>query len=205
MDQNMEELQHDVLKEIANIGAGHAATALSALLNRPIVQSVPEIEPVPISKLQDVIGDVERVVVGGMVDIEGDFSGYLMMLLDFVQAERIVSLVLDKPMRKTEKLHRFSAMDKSVLSETLNILGGSYLTAISELTNLKVLQSIPYLSIDMAGAVLNVVIAEAGKTGDYALLFNSELYNDDEKLFGNLFLVPRDDTCTKLLQSLGIV
>ncbi len=205
MDQNMDELQHDVLKEIANIGAGHAASALSALLNRPIVQSVPEIEPVPISKLQDVIGDAEKVVVGGMVDIDGDFSGYLMMLLDFVQAERIVSLVLGKPMRKTEKLHRFSTMDKSVLSETLNILGGSYLTAIAEFTNLKVIQSIPYLSIDMAGAVLNVVIAEAGKTGDYALLFNSELYNDDEKLFGNLFLVPRDDSCKILLQSLGIV
>jgi chemotaxis protein CheC len=201
----MDELQHDVLKEIANIGAGHAASALSALLNRPIVQSVPEIEPVPISKLQDVIGNAEKVVVGGMVDIDGDFSGYLMMLLDFVQAERIVSLVLGKPMRKTEKLHRFSTMDKSVLSETLNILGGSYLTAIAEFTNLKVIQSIPYLSIDMAGAVLNVVIAEAGKTGDYALLFNSELYNDDEKLFGNLFLVPRDDSCKILLQSLGIV
>ncbi len=201
----MDELQHDVLREIANIGAGHAASALSALLNRPIVQSVPEIELVPISKLPEIIGDAEKVVVGGMVDINGDFSGHLMMLLDFVQAERIVSLVLDKPMRKTEKLHRFSTMDKSVLSETLNILGGSYLTAISEFTNLKVLQSIPYLSIDMAGAVLNIVIAEAGKTGDYALLFNSELYNDDEKLFGNLFLVPRDDSCKILLQSLGIV
>ena len=204
MDPTIDDIQHDVLKEIANIGAGHAATSLSALLNRPIVQSLPEVKFVPLSELSNIIGDPEQVVVGGMLDIEGDFSGHMLMTLDLSQAERIVSLALGKPLKKSAKMHRFSAMDKSVLAETLNILGGAYLTAISGLTNICMTQSIPYLSIDMAGAILNVITAEVGMRGNFALLLNSELYNDEEKLFGNLFLVPHKGSCEILLKSLGI-
>jgi chemotaxis protein CheC len=203
-EENIDGIKKDVLKEIANIGAGHAATALAALLDRPIVQSVPNVMLVPLAEMPSMLGGAEKVVVAGMLDVIGDVSGFLLMVLDLEQADRIINMVVGKPPKKTKSnLRRFSAMDKSVLSETINILGGSYLTAIAEMTNLKVAPSIPYLCVDMVGAILSVAITEAGKTGDFAVFFKSELYNEKERIIGDLFLIPEKGSCDKIMESLG--
>lgn len=204
--EEMNELQKDVLGEIANIGAGHAATALAAMLGKPIVQTVPSVKLVSLSEMPHILGGAEKVVVAGALQISGDFSGYLLIFLDFDQAEKIISLVKGKPRRKTENisLHRISAMDKSVLSETVNIMGGSYLTAIAEFTNLKMIQSVPYLCLDMVGAVISIAVTETGKTGDFAVMFESELYNEKERIIGNLFLIPDEGSCGTILRTLGI-
>ena len=204
--ENLDSIQQDVLKEIANIGSGHAATALSAMLGCPIEQSVPNVLLVPLSEMSTVLGGAEKVVVAGMIKIDGDFSGYLIMVLDFDQAEKIIGMVCgdEKPDSKLE-LYKFSALDKSVLAETANILGGSYLSAIAEFTGLRVSSSVPYLCIDMVGAVMSVAVAEAGKTGDFAFLFQSELFNETERIIGNLLLIPEEKSCDKILKTLGFI
>lgn len=203
----MDELREDVLREIASIGSGHAASALAALLDRPIVQSIPKVELVPLADVPDILGGAEKIVVAGMLHIAGDLSGYLLIVLDFEQAEKMISMVRGSPERRTEKigLYRFSALDQSVLSETVNIMGSSYLTAVADLTNLNVTPSIPYLCIDMAGAVVGIAIAETGKTGDFALLFLSEFFNEKERIVGNLFLIPDERSCSTILRSLGFL
>jgi chemotaxis protein CheC len=196
----------DVLKEIANIGAGHAATALAALLERPIVQTVPNVMLIPLPEMPSLLGGAEKVVVAGLLDISGDLSGFFMVVLEQEQADRIIGMMLGKqPKSKPGSVRKYSTVEKSVISETVNIIGGSYMTAIAEMTNLKVLPSIPYLCIDMVGAVLSIAIAEAGKTGDFAIFFQSELFNEKEKIIGNLFLIPDKASCDKILESLGYV
>jgi chemotaxis protein CheC len=204
--EKMNELQEDVLKEIANIGSGHAATALAELLGRPIVQSLPSVRLVPLAEIPELLGGAEKVAVVGMLRITGDFAGYLMMVLDFEQAVKIISMVRGRRKRQAgQSPHRFSAMEKSVLSETVNIMGGSYLTAIAEFTNLKVAPSVPYLCVDMVGAVISVAVAETGKAGDFAVLFQSELFNEKERIIGDLFLIPDESSCNTIFQSLGML
>jgi chemotaxis protein CheY-P-specific phosphatase CheC len=41
--ENIDSLRTDILREIANIGTGHAASALGALLGRTIIQTVPKV------------------------------------------------------------------------------------------------------------------------------------------------------------------
>jgi len=203
----MDELREDVLREIANIGSGNAATAMSALLNKPIEQSVPNVRLVPLAEIPDMLGGAEKVVVAGMLQLTGDFSGYLLMVLDFDQAEKIISMVLGEPGSRSKKmsLHRFSELDQSVLCEMVNIMGGSYLTAVAEFLKLRVSPSIPYLCVDMVGAVISVAVAETGKTGDFAILFQSELFNERERIIGSLFLVPNEKSCNTILESLGFL
>jgi chemotaxis protein CheC len=205
--ENMDVVKKDVLKEIANIGAGHAATALAALLERPIIQSVPNVMLIPLPDMPRLLGGAEKVVVAGMLDISGDLSGFFMVVLEQTQADRIIAMMLGKqPRIKDEDApRRYTAVEKSVISETVNIMGGSYMTAIAELTNLKVYPSVPYLCIDMVGAVLSIAIAEAGKTGDFAIFFQSELFNEKERIIGNMFLIPDKNSCDKILESLGYV
>lgn len=195
----------DVLREIANIGAGHAATALAALLDRQIVQSVPDVMLIPLGDMPDQLGGAEKLVVGGLLEISGDIAGFFMIILELAQADKIISMMLGKKVRQKqpETTRRFSSIEKSVISETVNILGGSYLTAISEMTGLNALPSTPYLCVDMVGAVLSVAITEAGKTGDFAIFFKSELCNEQERIIGDLFLIPDKSSCDKILGSLG--
>lgn len=202
---NMDTEKKDVLSEIANIGSGHAATALAALLNRPIVQSVPNVMLIPLADMPNQLGGAEKIVVAGLLDITGDLSGFFMVVLDQVQADRIISMMLGKRYRKrkADTVRRYSSVEKSVIAETVNILGGSYMTALSEMTGLKMQPSTPYLCNDMVGAVLNVAIAEAGKAGDFAVFFQSELFNEKERIIGDLFLIPDRSSCEKILQSLG--
>lgn len=202
---NIDTEKKDVLREIANIGAGHAASALAALLDRPIVQSVPKVMLLPLADMPNQLGGAEKVVVAGLLDITGDLTGFFMTVLDQSQADKIISMMLGKKIRakKTEGLRKYTAIEKSVIAETVNILGGSYLTALSEMTGLKANQSTPYLCIDMVGAVLNIAIAEAGKAGDFAVFFQSELFNEKERIIGDLFLIPEQASCEKILESLG--
>ncbi|NLA88201.1 MAG: CheY-P-specific phosphatase CheC [Clostridiales bacterium] len=202
---NIDVEKRDVLKEIANIGSGHAATALAALLDRPIVQSVPKVMLLPLGDMPKQLGGAEKLVVAGMIDITGDISGFFMVVLDFDQADKIISMMLGKKISplKPGSIRKFSAVEKSVIGETVNILGGSYLTAISEMTSLNAAPSTPFLSIDMVGAVRSIAIAEAGKTGDFAIFFQSELFNEKDRIIGNVFLIPDKASCDKILGSLG--
>jgi chemotaxis protein CheY-P-specific phosphatase CheC len=124
--------------------------------------------------MPDALGGAEKIVVAGMLRLTGDFSGYLLVVLDCDQADRITSMVLGKPKRRTKSvsLRRFSAMERSVLSETVNIMGGSYLTAIAEFTGLRVTPIHPVSCADMVGAVISVAVAETGKAGDFAVMFH---------------------------------
>ena len=210
MDYNteqMDEMKKDVLKEIANIGSGHAATALAALLNRPIEQTVPNVSLVSMADMPRLLGGAEKVAVAGMLELRGDFSGFLIMLLDLEQAERVIDLAKGEQSAfgGSLSLERFSDLDISVLSEIVNIMGGSYLTALAGFTGLLANPSIPFLCMDMIGAILNIAAAEIGKTGDYAIVFESALYNNAERIIGGLFLVPDEASCDNILESLGLI
>ena len=202
---NIDLEKRDVLKEIANIGAGHAATALAALLDRPIVQSIPKVMLIPLGDMPERLGGAEKLVVSGLLNITGDLSGFFMIVLEMEQADRIISMMLGKKKRplKPGAARRYSPIEKSVIAETVNILGGSYLTAITELTGLLASPSTPYLCVDMVGAVLNIAIAEAGKAGDLAIFFQSELCNERDRIIGDVFLIPDQISCEKILQSVG--
>ena len=54
--------QLDALKEVENIGAGHAATALSQMTNRRIMISVPKISVTRLEDVAELLGDPREVV-----------------------------------------------------------------------------------------------------------------------------------------------
>jgi chemotaxis protein CheC len=198
-------MQQDVLREIANIGAGHASSALSMLLESPVEQDVPEVQLVPLDSLTDVLGGAERVVVSVAMQISGSVEGYLMAILDFEQARQIVELIRSQPLEPAPEGALFSPMDESALKEAINITGGSYLTAISQMTGLELIPSTPYATMDMLGAVLSIVLVEAGLEGDYVLYFKSGLFDSEKNFSGDLLLIPNQESYRTLLQSLGCI
>lgn len=200
----LNDIQYDVLREIGNIGAGNATTALSQMLNQKMDMSVPKVALVPFNEISDVLGSEDQTVVGIMLGFEGDVEGMMMFLFDTKSAHHLVnSLMMRDREEGVEEDTEFSDMDMSALNEIGNIVSGSYLTAISKLTNLKMISTVPEMTVDMIGALLSVPASEFGKYGDKLLLIQSQ-FGELDFVNGYFLMIPELDSYDKLLASLGV-
>ena len=198
----LDDIQYDVLKEIGNIGAGNATTALSKMLNQKMDMSVPKVELVPFNEISDIMGD--QTVVGIMLGFEGDVYGMMMFLFDTKSAHHLVNtLMMQDTESGIEADTQFNDMEMSALNEIGNIVSGSYLTAISKLTNLKMVSTVPEMTIDMIGALLSVPASEFGKYGDKLLLIQSQ-FGELDFVNGYFLMIPELESYDKLLESLGV-
>lgn len=196
---NMDGVYFDVLREIGNIGAGNATTALAQLLNTKVDMLVPKVSLLDFKDVGGVMGGEEQIMAGIYLVVEGDISGSIMFLLEENSAKTLVG----KLMGTTPTDEGFSEIEISALKEIGNIITGSYLSSLSTLTGLKIIASIPDISIDMAGAILSVPAIEFGTLGDKILLIATE-FTDDVKLEGYFILVPDLESYDKILTSLGM-
>lgn len=203
--KNINEFQLDVLREIGNIGAGNAATALSKLLQKPVDMNVPRVQILPFNEIAEFIGGEEMLIVTVFLRIEGDIPGNMFFILNIDAARELLDGVLLDNVQ--EKSVEFSEIELSALQEMGNILAGSYLTALSDLTKLNLQPSVPALAIDMAGAILSYGLIELGRSGDYALVIDTQIepgINRVNKLEGHFFLLPDPESFETLFTSLGV-
>ena len=189
----------DVLKELGNIGAGNATSAIANMLGTKIDMNVPSIRLMEVSELGGARGAEDATVVGIFLEVEKDIEGSMMFLLDIPSARYLVnSLMLQSVDRDT-----FDEMELSALKEIGNIIAGSYLSALSSLTGLSIIPSVPYISVDMAAAILSVPAIQFGQYGDNALLIQTEICAD-VLVNGYFILMPEQQSYEKILASLGI-
>ncbi len=198
--QQLNEMYVDVLREIGNIGAGNATTAVSQMLNAKIEMNVPIVKLLPVEEIGSVMGDEEQTIVGIFLGVEGDINGSMMFLMDMTSAHQMVNRLM---MRDPDYAGDFDEMDQSAIREIGNIIASSYLSALSGLTGLYISPTVPFLAVDMAAAILSVPAVQFGMMGDQALLIETE-FGDDKKLSGYYILMPEEDSYEKILTSLGI-
>ena len=198
--EDVNSMYFDVLKEIGNIGAGNATTALANMLGLKIDMKVPNVALLSFQELTTAICPEEEVVVAIFLEVTEDIDGSMMFIMQRESARYLVNILM---MKQGEESLEFDEMEQSALKEIGNIIAGSYLNALSTLTNLKIAPSIPYLSIDMAASILSVPAIMFGKYGDNALMISTE-FGDDVKIDGHFILLPEPDSYDKILQSLGI-
>jgi len=191
----------DVLKEIGNIGAGNAATALAKMLDKRIDMKVPQIRVMKFSEVSDVLGGAEIEVVGILLGVQGDITGKILFVLDMRSATILVNILMGK---NVDEELVFDDITRSALQEVGNILAGSYLSALSNLTNLRIMADVPYLAIDMAGAILSVPAIEFGKNSDMVLYIENEFIYGTDSVIGDFFLVPDEISYGRLLSALGV-
>ena len=199
LDQ-INEMYIDVLREIGNIGAGNATTAIATMLNSKINMNVPKVELMDASKLGSAICPEDEIIVGIFLEVSQDITGSMMFLMKLDSAHYLADKLMGTYKKPDEP---FDEMELSALKEIGNIITASYLTALSNMTNLKITPSIPYVSVDMAGAILSVPAIMFGQYGDNALLIETE-FGDDTMINGYFILMPEQDSYATILSSLGI-
>ena len=190
----------DVLKEIGNVGAGNATTAIASMLGIRIDMSVPKVALLEVSDLGSAICPEEEIIVGIFLVVQTDIDGSMMFLMKMDSAQFLVNKLLGKD---TYSQNAFDEMDLSALKEIGNIIAASYLNALSSMTNLTITPSIPHIAVDMAASILSVPAIQFGQFGDHALLIKTE-FGDDVMINGFFILMPEEDSYEKILKALGL-
>ncbi|HHT42707.1 MAG TPA: CheY-P-specific phosphatase CheC [Firmicutes bacterium] len=194
----MKEARLDFLRELANIGTGHATTALSQMLNGRLFQLVvPDAQMLPFTEAAEYMGGAEQVVVGIFIVISGDVKGHMAFLQPLESALVLLRLLTGIEQPELDELGR------SALQELGNIMVTSYLNALSTMTNLLMVPSVPGLAIDMAGAVWESVLAGAQVT-DEVTVIRTRFSADGEDIEGHILFLPDHEDFEKVARLFGL-
>ena len=196
-----------MLKELGNIGAGNATTALAQMIDCKVDMSVPQVKLLEFKEIGAIVGGDDQIMVSIYLQVEGDVEGSMMFILSKSAAAHLVNKLMCGMLGIDEKNvddYTFGEMECSAIKEVGNIITGAYLNALSGLTNLKIYPSVPQLGIDMAGALLSVPAVEFGVLGDKILLIQTK-FSDEIDLDGYFILIPEMESYEKILTALGVM
>lgn len=193
--------QMDALKEIGNVGAAHADTALSELIKKKIWISVPEAKIVPLENIPQEFGGAEKMIVGVYLQMQGQITGNILFFFPLETALTLADILMGRPAGSTKVLNE---MDQSAIKETGTILAGSCLTALAALTGKEIIPSIPYYAMDMLGALVDFIIINLSQNVDYSLIIGIEFSEADTKIEGSFLLLPDPGSLEMILNSLGV-
>ncbi len=198
--KNLSSLQKDALKEIGNVGAGNAATAFAQFLDCKIEMTVPSVEILSISEVPEITGGMEKVVVGVLLSVLGEAPGSILLILSEESTVNLLEIVLEQKIDLTG----LDEVQTSAVKEIGNILAGSYLNALNQMTGFNLIQSVPAFCYDMAGAILSSSMIPISEESDYALLIETKFIKGDSEIEGYFFLIPNHGSLEKILGSLGL-
>jgi chemotaxis protein CheC len=198
---SLKNLEKDALREIANVGAGNAATAVSQLIGVPITVNVPKVSIIRVQDLPDPLGGPETIVAGIYMKLYGDAPGKMLLCLSQDSIHPIVELMLgpsfgDAPVTLTD-------IQQSALKELGNILCSAYLNALARFMDMQLLPSVPALAVDMVSSVLSAVLAESAELHPQALLIETQFSTPGYPIKIHLFLIPEEGSLTAMLKALA--
>jgi chemotaxis protein CheC len=195
----LNDLQRDALKEVGNIGAGHAATALSQLLNTTVKLAEPTIDVLKFRDLAQRMGSPERSVAALHMYIRGEAPGQMVVLFDRDQAAEFVNVFIK---RIIGDIQIFDSIVDSTLKELGNIIAGSYLTALISLTGINLLPSVPTLSYGTVQAAFRTLMSILPDQDVF--LIESQFLDKDRAVSGQFILIPETGSLQPLLSVFGV-
>jgi len=191
--------EKDLLKEIANICAGNAATSLSQLLSKKIEMNVPNVHFIPISEVPKAVGGAETLVVSIVFQVFGDAPGIILLLFSQSDARTLAGILNGEAVKNGV----LTEMDQSALKEAGSILAAAYLNTLSAVTKIALIPSTPGILIDMAGALIDYILIELSTVTEYALLLDSVFIDAGKSVQGHFFLLPNSGSLELILKAIG--
>ncbi|NLN14041.1 MAG: chemotaxis protein CheC [Tissierellia bacterium] len=198
MSDKYSALQLDVMKELANIGGGNAATSISYLINKPVRMSVPTVDILHYEDIFSTIMEEDTMVNAVLMKMLGDARGYFLFVVSQKSAIQLINMMVPDNLTLNEEV-RISA-----LKELVNILVSSYVNALTKIVPSNLITTVPQFTIDMFGAILSSLYMEAEQYDENILIVKNEFYYEDDKIEGSLYLVPEPGVIEALFNYIGI-
>jgi chemotaxis protein CheC len=199
--RNLTKLQIDGLREVGNIGAGHAATALSQVIESTIMIKVSSVDIIPLQNIHRIVKTREAKVVCVSLQVLGDIIGGILLLFDWSNALALADILkAEKP--GISKI--LTERDESALKEAGSILSAAYLKAIGKFLNFTLIPSLPSLEIECLYRILEGVFKQLTKRAEIAFCIQTQFVEEDSNITGNFLLIPEINGLEKILKAMGI-
>jgi chemotaxis protein CheC len=194
-------MEMSVVREMTNIGLGHATTALSQMTGKAFNMSIPDVESIALEQLPTLLGGGEVYAAGIYMPIDGDVGGHMAFFMPWPSARSLWQMLLGSAPSEPEEI---SELEASALLEIGNIINGSFLNAISDMTNLTMHATPPFLAVEMIGAILDAIVVEASASDHFALAIRTMIHDYDDSMEGFFVYIPAVDGLRRVFSSLGI-
>lgn len=201
MERKLSLTQIDALKEAGTIGAGRAATALADLVSKKVEITVPQVSLIPIENISNLLPARDSIFFVIDMEITGDISGRIFLLFSPNDGRLLAGNLLGKP---KDEIDLKDEMLQSALKESANILCGSYIAALADMTGLNILISSPSLALDMVGAILDFIFIQISQYSEEALSIKTDLKVSEVNLEGLFLFFPSTDSLRRIFESLGL-
>jgi len=198
----LSEVHVDALKEIVNIGMGHAATALNQMIGKPISLTIPEVNLCPLAEAREMIGGDEELVVCVFIRIWGDVQGAILIIFPRESASSLCRMLTGEGPGEDFSL---SELQVSALREIGNILCSSYLAAIERLLGISLLPSVPSVAFDLADAIVESVLSQLGQKAELTLTIKAAFTGADRSVHGHFFLLPDPGSLKLVLRAARVL
>jgi len=198
----LSEMQLDALSELSNIGAGHAATALSQMLDKAVSLSAPRFDLVSITDVPLVVGGPERLVGVVYCQLLGDIGGALVFIAEREALLALVDMLRSRTPGTTKSLH---ADEEALATHAASVLISAYVAAIARMTNMSLIPGPPAFAFDMLGAIMQAVTLQVGMAAETTLLMDTRFQEEGKTIDASLFYLPEPESLEVLLGRLGMV
>ena len=195
-------MQRDALREIGNIGAGHAATALSQLVGKPISLTNPTLQIVGLAEVPRALGGPEQLVGAVYSRLLGDLAGGILFMATRDSSLALVDLMHGWPVGTSKT---FGRDEEALLTHVVSVLSSAYLAAIARMADLSVLPGTPAFVLDMAGAILEAVTAELGMQVEHAVVVRTTFMDEETSVDAALFFLPDPGSLQVILTRVGVI
>ena len=192
-----------IFREISNIGSGNASTSLANMLNETVDIGIPNSDIIEIIDFTKSYNLPDELAVGTVLQLSGDMQGFIMITMKVESAFKLLSKLSGKEIICDKGDYEYICRELNPIAEICNILCGTYLTAISHMTNLTITPSIPYFTVDMIRAIMNLPISLYGLDFDSILCIETEFFTESYEIEGKYYFIPDLKSCKKLLSNLG--
>jgi len=192
------DFQKDALQEVGNIGIGHATTSLSQMVNKRVWISIPDMKLLPLIEVPAIVRN-EEPVVGVILELKGDAKGFLLLMLSKSTAKMLIKLVIGE----ADETKGFDEMEVSVLMELANIMGGTYISSLSNFLSISIGISTPSQAYDMSDAIIDQVLGLMAPDVNDVLYLKTEFTISDEKIDGKILIFTDADSLKNMLEAIN--
>ena len=201
MNKKLSLTQLDLLKELGTIGVGRAATALADLVGNRVEIAVPQTSIIPLEHISTMLGQSDKEFFVLDIGISGDVMGRIFLLFSPDYARALSGTLLGKA---PEEIDFNDDLFKSSLKESANILCGSFVSALAELTNMNIFTSVPSLAMDMVGAILDFIFIQIAQYSEEAFYIKTDFKVSDLRFDGCFLFFPHGDSLAHIFNTMGL-
>ena len=188
------------LRTIADKSVLNAAHGFSGMVGRKIHVNKATAEVVPVLTIPEIAGKPDEDAVGIYLRFKGDLDGQMMMIIPYQKALELVDLIMDVPTGTTNHL---GSLERSALGELGNLCGSFFLNSVASLTYAQFQPTPPAVMVDMAGAILDVVVATTGGISENALLVQAGFMDGSRCVEADFWVIPDMNSLSEMLKKIA--